>query len=616
MSAVPNDPFRSNEDAFLGPRAPRSIVLVGHLPVMSGLWLSQFASRETRRVPTVCMLRLEHDAVQVELFRVGPQRVGLRAQSTLPEALRAIAPLVDRWLIVPRSGEPVRLPLGTNDVVVLTGANEVACLAAYGLVKAAAEAEREPSPGRAPLPIAVEVLGATPDETETVRRHLARTAQTFLGLDLPISGELQRVAPVESAFRGTFDAHSPSLEDLFGMIRDAERAPAARPIASGRPRALPEPGPLSVGDRFAPRRDRLPPRTRAAQAEPVGDALSEVLDRAPIPFAPNAGVRAIASQPPETPAAPDASARNTPSSPSVDRAAEARPGQGIASPRASAIRVDAPAPSPIESGAGAVFDPRAALDRAAPARVAPRRTTEVGSDGLLPEDTIADLLSSLPGASSGAGLGRAPRSGPVREARAEVDPVDLADAAPPLPEVPVVSAAPESADRAGAPAASGGVVVVAPQVPSIAAPTASTAPLARPTPTPDATARAAFVAAPLPVPLAPHLGAFEVLPFRAPRGPAVELAIGADGTLHLVAPLADLSALLATRRWAVEHAPLLAAACPALRASCEPKLHAVAGSTVDALASEGVAAADIELHALALVEIGNARGWLAQPLPR
>ena len=91
MSAVPNDPFRSNEDAFLGPRAPRSIVLVGHLPVMSGLWLSQFASRETRRVPTVCMLRLEHDAVQVELFRVGPQRVGLRAQSTLPEALRAIA---------------------------------------------------------------------------------------------------------------------------------------------------------------------------------------------------------------------------------------------------------------------------------------------------------------------------------------------------------------------------------------------------------------------------------------------------------------------------------------------------------------------------------------------
>jgi hypothetical protein len=126
--------------------------------------------------------------------------------------------------------------------------------------------------------------------------------------------------------------------------------------------------------------------------------------------------------------------------------------------------------------------------------------------------------------------------------------------------------------------------------------------------------RASFVSAPLPTPLAPHLGAYEVLPYRAPRGPAVELALAADGTLHLIAPLGDLASLVATRRWAVEHAALLAAAYPALRGSIEPKMHAVTGSTVDALASEGIAGAGIALHALTLVEIGNARGWLAQPI--
>jgi hypothetical protein len=616
MSAVPNDPFRSNEDAFLGPCARRSIVLVGHLPVMSGLWLSQYASRETRRVATVCMLRLEHDAVQLELFRASPQRIGVRAQSTLVEALRAIAPLVDRWLIVPRSGESVRLPDGTTDVVVLTGATEVACLAAYGLVKAAAESQQEPAARGTPLPIAVEVLGATPDETEQVRRHLSRTAQAFLGLELPISGELQRVAPVESAFRGTFDAHAPTLEDLFGMIRDAERAPAPRPIASGRPRTLPEPAPLSAGDRFAPRRDRVPPRARVVPADPPAAPLSELRDPTPIPFARKASAVAPAPLPIEG----EAGARETPNpmqdplpAPSRPRAVEEASESGIsAPPRASAIRGEAFTPTAVEARPVADFDARSALDREAPVRVAPRRTTGVGADGLLPPDALADLVSSLPGAASDADRLTAARPGSPRPhaSRLASDEVAAAsgggvDSAPfddaPVPTAGRPAIAPSEGPMSEGMMSEGMMAEAATPSEPIACAT-------------DAVPRAAFVSAPLPAPLAPHLGAYRVLPYRAPRGPAVELALAADGTLHLVAPLGDLASLVAMRRWAVEHAELLAAAFPELRGSVEPKMHAVAGSTVDALASEGIAAAGIALHALTLVEIGNARGWLAQSI--
>ncbi|MFM7259700.1 MAG: hypothetical protein ACKO3W_03765, partial [bacterium] len=97
-------------------RAPRShrrtLVVVGHLPVMSGMWISQFADREAHEGGAVCLVRLEHDAVQLELFRAGGRRPSVSPQASIAEAVRAIAPVATRWMIVPRGSDAREIPAG------------------------------------------------------------------------------------------------------------------------------------------------------------------------------------------------------------------------------------------------------------------------------------------------------------------------------------------------------------------------------------------------------------------------------------------------------------------------------------------------------------------------
>lgn len=232
----------------------RTLVLVGNLPVMNGLWLSQYADREARENGPTCLVRLSGDNVQLELFRAGTRRPTVRPQARYEEAVRAIAPVVAHWLIVPKAGDPIEIPDGTDDVVVLTGADQTAILAAYRLVKGAHEAaERQGGPRPT---ISVGVLGADNAETAHVAARIGEAASQSLSANIPVRGGLQRVAPAESSFRGTFDDPSPSLQRVAALI--AEVASSAR---SAPPEQ--EPAPL----RFVPRVERKAPPTIPFRAE-------------------------------------------------------------------------------------------------------------------------------------------------------------------------------------------------------------------------------------------------------------------------------------------------------------------------------------------------------------
>ena len=279
MTIARDNPFDMNLDAFLGPaptaaaQRPRTVLLVGNLPMMSGLWLSQYADREARDRGAVCLLRMERDAVQVEVFRTGGVRPAVRTQATLAEALRAVAPLVEAWFVVPPTPAGALIPEKTDEVVVLTGADEPAVVAAYTLVKDSVERMRSrPSragsaraarPGLTPR-VSVAVLGADDETCRGVSSTLDRTMRAFLKVELPVRGGLQRVAAVESVFRGTFDAREPSLEDLFAEIDAAEAAsePAGAPNAA-------QPADQSARERFAARPERLPPRRAASMPSAV-----------------------------------------------------------------------------------------------------------------------------------------------------------------------------------------------------------------------------------------------------------------------------------------------------------------------------------------------------------
>jgi len=279
MSAVQDNPFDRNLDAFLGSRTParggavsaaRALVLVGHLPVLSGLWLSQFADREARERGAVCMLRIDADAVQLELFVANGRRPAIRPQATLAEALRAVAPTVSAWLVVPRHSESIDVPADATEIVVLTGADDPAVVAAYTLVKKCVESmtTRASLRGlpRARPRISVAVLGATEEECASVGQKLDKTTRAFLEVDLPVRGGLQRVSPVEGAFRGTFDAHAPLVDDVFAMIRAAEAAGAvdetrAEPSQRG--------DRTDRGERFTARRERVAPRRALVEPSPI-----------------------------------------------------------------------------------------------------------------------------------------------------------------------------------------------------------------------------------------------------------------------------------------------------------------------------------------------------------
>jgi hypothetical protein len=197
---------------------------------MSALWISQYADREARENGPVCLVRESGDCVQIELFRAGSRLPTIRPQATYEEALRAVAPIVSQWLVVARQSEPVEISHGTDDIVVLTGSDQAAIVAAYRLVKAAHDAiERL---GGARPAVSVAVLGADAAETAHVAARIGEAASSSLSISIPVRGGLQRVAPAESSFRGTFEGSAPCLAHICEVIATAAAHAPRRTLVS------------------------------------------------------------------------------------------------------------------------------------------------------------------------------------------------------------------------------------------------------------------------------------------------------------------------------------------------------------------------------------------------
>jgi hypothetical protein len=111
----------------------------------------------------------------------------------------------------------------------------------------------------------------------------------------------------------------------------------------------------------------------------------------------------------------------------------------------------------------------------------------------------------------------------------------------------------------------------------------------------------------LPALLVPELEGLAALPFRAPREAGIELAVDAQGRMHVVGRAGDATALLRVRAWAVEHAEILRLADARLVSQQPPALDLVVTELREARAIDGAT-----VHVLTLVELGGQRGYLAQ----
>jgi hypothetical protein len=99
---------------------------------------------------------------------------------------------------------------------------------------------------------------------------------------------------------------------------------------------------------------------------------------------------------------------------------------------------------------------------------------------------------------------------------------------------------------------------------------------------------------------------------ECPYAKGVELAAGADGGLHLVAVVGfgtpalgvgdAAGQLLTAAAWAGDHAKLLAAACPTLKAIDDPVLHVL---TTSAREARGLLDTGMRIHLVTRVEVAG-----------
>ena len=234
MSAV-RDAMASVTDAFLGERtAPRlrdqrALLLVGHLPVMGGLWLTQFADRDARTSGTTALVRVLHGEVELEVLRAGGRKIDVDAKDGFEQALTKVASTVGRWIFCVFGDAEAQIPAaldGIDRVILLTGADDAATVGAYKLLKGFVEhAERA---GRAVPPIELCIVGATETEAREMAEKLDRTTRAFLRANLVVGAAIQRMDAVESSFRESYELPSASLDAACAAVTRAVSARASR----------------------------------------------------------------------------------------------------------------------------------------------------------------------------------------------------------------------------------------------------------------------------------------------------------------------------------------------------------------------------------------------------
>lgn len=260
------------------------LVLPGNLPVMGSLWISQYADLIGQREGPVALVRFGEGEVTVEVFRSGSTRVGLDSAPDLDGAIRDLAGLVNRWLVVPADAGDLDVPPAAATATILSGADDAAVVGAYRLLKRVVERWNDTSIDWPRFGLAV--LGSGEGDAGGVAEKLNRTARAFLNREIRVTATRQRMEPLESAARRTFRLSAVGTGPLDAVstcrtIVNRLRKERRRELAAVREaEAPPIPAPIPAPEFARPRPAsgfRLPPKPTATPVpapapEPVAAA--------------------------------------------------------------------------------------------------------------------------------------------------------------------------------------------------------------------------------------------------------------------------------------------------------------------------------------------------------
>ena len=227
--------IRANNGLALG---AVTTVLVGNLPVLAGLWTTQFADVVARDGGPTALVRFERNDVTIELLHADGRQVPPVGPSAVSLWLPRAASTVRRWLVcVPADTSAADVLAVGKDIILMTGADEAAVTGAYLRLKYLAD--EGISSGRPIERVGIVVVGATSEQAAHASARLGDAARSFLGVDVETVVCLPRIERVESSARATYPAEEcPSLLQ-FTRELDSARATAthrfdADNTASGR----------------------------------------------------------------------------------------------------------------------------------------------------------------------------------------------------------------------------------------------------------------------------------------------------------------------------------------------------------------------------------------------
>ena len=245
-----------------------TVAICGHLPVMAGLWVTQYADRVAEASGPTGLLRLEGGRCSLELFRTPSDAARMVHGCSMLESIEAVAPRVRRWIIcVDERDAAETVRAGADEVVVLTGADKPAVLAAYRLAKTAAGKARPDDE----LDLGLVVVGASQQRTAAVGGVLRTVAGEFMDRPLEVIDSIQRMDVVESARRMLFNEEAritPSeAVGLLGELASAFDDEVLPEVET--PQAHRDPVDSDVQLRYVDSSDGISPVTGAASRSKV-----------------------------------------------------------------------------------------------------------------------------------------------------------------------------------------------------------------------------------------------------------------------------------------------------------------------------------------------------------
>jgi hypothetical protein len=201
-----------------------TVAVCGNLPVMAGIWVTQYADLEAAKCGPTVLVRLDGGRCSFELLRPEHDPARLDGEP-MSHAARSMAADIRRWIIcVDDRDAAAAVRAGADELVVLTSADQLALVEAYRLVKSARARAMSPDT----LDLGVVIAGANEQMSTRAASVLEDMAARHLGAPLPIIAMVRRLDVVEHSRRIAFEE---SLRGDPSEVVAALRAVATSDVA-------------------------------------------------------------------------------------------------------------------------------------------------------------------------------------------------------------------------------------------------------------------------------------------------------------------------------------------------------------------------------------------------